>query len=74
MEQYGNRSGASGIVGYETAPDSIKVQFDDGTYIYTYVSIGRRKVEKMKLLARKGQGLGRFIEKYADKNQTRKIT
>ena len=72
MERYGNRSGTSGIVGYEIAPESITVQFDDGTYIYTYVSIGRRKVEKMKVLARKGQGLGRFIEKYADKNPARK--
>ena len=74
MERYGNRSGASGIVGYEIATDSITVQFDDGTYLYTYVSIGRRKVEKMKLLARKGQGLGRFIEKYADKSAARKRT
>ena len=73
VERYGNRSGASGNVGYVIAQDSITVRFEDGTYLYTYVSTGRRRVEKMKLLARKGQGLERFIEKYADKNPARKL-
>ena len=74
MERYGNRSGSSGVVGYEIARDAITVRFDDGTYLYTYVTLGRRKVEQMKLLARQGRGLGRFIERYADKDPLRKLS
>ncbi len=62
MERYGNRSGNSGVTGYESGPDFIRVQFAGGTtYLYTYQSAGRAHVEQMKLLATRGRGLSTYI-------------
>lgn len=62
MEQYANTGGASGIVAYEVAADSITVEFRDGAiYLYTYASTGRSDVEQLKTLAQQGQGLNSFI-------------
>jgi len=62
MKRYRNLSGRSGVVAYETSPDSITVEFEDGgTYLYTYQSAGAPQVEEMKLLAATGRGLSTFI-------------
>lgn len=64
MAHYKNLGGNSGIVAYEIDSDSITVQFGSGqvrNYLYTYASAGRENVEKMKSLARAGQGLHSFI-------------
>ena len=74
METYKNLSGDSSINAYEIGPDSIKVEFLDGTtYLYTYESTGRENVEHMKELAKAGAGLSSFIsmvvkEAYAEKS------
>jgi hypothetical protein len=65
MEQYRNLSGKSGVQEYELGSDFIKVKFKKGgTYLYTYKSASQIKVEKMKILARKGLGLNSYIDRY----------
>ena len=62
MKRYGNNSGKSGVIAYETGEESIAVQFVTGEiYLYTYASAGKRNVERLKKLAAKGEGLSTFI-------------
>lgn len=73
VERYANLSGNSGIVGYELGKDFIRVYFSDGSiYLYTYESAGVANIEQMKQLARKGQGLNSFINKYVHKAYARR--
>ena len=68
MERYANMGGNSGIFEYRIESESICVHFNKGgTYQYTYASAGKDKVEKMKELARKGQGLNAYINKVVKK-------
>ncbi|MBQ8436798.1 MAG: hypothetical protein IJX20_04020 [Alphaproteobacteria bacterium] len=68
MQKYMDINGDSGVYGYEIGTDYIKVQFKDGSiYTYTYLSAGRDKVETMKILAKSGNGLNSFINRYARK-------
>ncbi|MDO9557186.1 MAG: hypothetical protein Q7J82_06355 [Coriobacteriia bacterium] len=47
---------------YEVGPDYIRVRFSDGSvYLYTYASAGESNIERMKQLARSGDGLNSFI-------------
>ncbi len=63
MERYKNLGGNSGVAAFEIGPDFIRVKFHDGTvYLYTYASAGSRNIERMKRLARNGQGLNSFID------------
>jgi hypothetical protein len=60
--RYGNKNGHSGVVAYEIGEDSITVKFSGGdTYLYSYASAGKKRVETMKKLARSGEGLSTFI-------------
>ncbi len=62
MTKYSNKGGDSGISAYELLDDGIIVQFSTGaTYLYTYTSAGSAKIEKMKTLAIRGEGLNSFI-------------
>ena len=62
MTRYSNKGGDSGISAYEILDDGIIVQFSTGsTYLYTYASAGSVKIEKMKVLAIRGEGLNSFI-------------
>jgi hypothetical protein len=62
MEPYKDRSENSGVTAYETSDESITVEFNhDAIYRYTYASTGKRKIEKMKKLAREGKGLSTYI-------------
>ncbi|MDB6095174.1 MAG: hypothetical protein JWM32_2736 [Verrucomicrobia bacterium] len=62
MKRYGNRSGNSGVVAYESGPDWIQVQFVDGhVYEYTRASAGAENLATMKRLAQSGSGLSTFI-------------
>jgi hypothetical protein len=62
MDNYRNLAGNSGVTSYEILGDAIKVQFSNGTtYLYDYRNPGRDHVEKMKQLAKKGQGLATYI-------------
>jgi hypothetical protein len=68
MKRYGNHSGGSGVVAYESMPEAIAVKFQDGrVYAYTYASTGRDHVEAMKLLAEKGRGLSTYIARHVQK-------
>lgn len=74
MEKYQNRNGDSGILSYEIKNDSILIKFTDATlYLYTYQSTGRKKVEVMKRLAKKGKGLCTFINKYVRNSYAEKL-
>jgi hypothetical protein len=73
MERYRNVAGNSGIAAYEIGKDYIVVQFEDGgRYRYTYASSGRENVERMKGLAKAGQGLNTFLSTEVSKLYERK--
>lgn len=62
MKRYKNLSGTSGVKGYETGDDFIKVKFiDDAVYTYSYVSAGKKIIAKMKEFAQNGKGLSTYI-------------
>ena len=62
MKRYGNHHGNSGIAAYEEGDDFIRIRFTNGSvYLYTYESAYEEDIEEMKLLAREGLGLARFI-------------
>lgn len=63
MEKYKDINHDSGVAGYEIKDKSIEVWFD-GTarsYVYSYSSAGTSHVEKMKELAKNGDGLNAYI-------------
>lgn len=65
MKKYGRLSGQSGVLAYQHEAEAIKVKFVDGkVYRYTYASTGRARVERMKLLAKAGQGLSTYISQF----------
>jgi len=73
MESYANKGGTSAVVAYETTDDSITVRFRDGAgYVYTHASAGRDSVERMKELARDGQGLNTFINRVVKHSYARR--
>ena len=73
MERYRNIDGDSGVAGYETGADFIRVQFCDGAvYLYTNASAGSHNIEHMKQLAVAGDGLNAFINKNVRKEYARK--
>ena len=73
MEKYRNIAGNSGVTAYEIGPDYITIAFSDGSiYRYTYASAGQENVERMKGLARAGQGLNTFIRTTVSKLYERK--
>lgn len=68
MERYLNLGGDSNVSQYEILPRAIRVAFNDGgVYRYDYESSGKMNVEQMKALARAGQGLHAFINRYVRK-------
>jgi len=74
MERYKNLGGDSGVVAYEIADDSIKVEFSDGSlYLYNYQSAGSDNIEQMKGLAIAGKGLNSFINRNVRKKYASKL-
>lgn len=62
MERYRNRNGNSGIEAYIVDDKGITIRFSGGaTYLYSIASCGKRAVERMVSLARKGIGLATYI-------------
>ncbi len=67
METYTNANGNSSITRYQTGSDYIIVEFAASKYTgvmfykYTYASAGSVSVENMKQLAKRGSGLGSYI-------------
>lgn len=65
MQPYANTSGKSGILQYESGEDFIRIKIrNKGIYLYTYGTTGSEHVERMKVLARKGRGLSRYIARF----------
>ena len=62
MKRYKNISGESGVTAYEILEEGIRVQFiSKDIYYYSYDSTGKKHIEKMKTLAKKGRGLATYI-------------
>ncbi|MCK9686556.1 hypothetical protein LPC04_12640 [Comamonadaceae bacterium BS-T2-15] len=74
MPRYGNLSGDSGVVSYETTRDSITLTFVNGDrYVYTHARPGRAAVDRMKALAKAGRGLSTFVSQQVRENYERKL-
>ncbi|MBD3669737.1 MAG: hypothetical protein HUJ29_03105 [Gammaproteobacteria bacterium] len=73
MQKYNNSGKTKGINAYESGFDFIRVRFDDGAqYLYTYSSTGSKHIEKMKILASRGDGLDRYINQHvADRYESK---
>ena len=65
MQQYLNLGGDSGVEGYEIGDDYITVYFarSHKGYKYSYQSAGQTHVERMKQLAKAGNGLNEYINR-----------
>jgi hypothetical protein len=67
MVPYLNLDGNSGVVAYEIGTDFVRAQFHGKRpYLYTYDSVGRHNVERMKELAKAGRGLATFISQHRE--------
>ena len=74
MTRYRNLSGHSGVVAYETTPDSITLTFVGGErYVYTDARPGRATVDRMKTMAAEGQGLSTFVSRHVREDYERKL-
>jgi hypothetical protein len=74
MPRYANLDGHSGVVAYETAPDSITLTFVGGErYLYDHARPGRDAVERMKKLAKTGRGLSTFVAQHVREAYARKF-
>ena len=74
MKPYGNRSGGSGVVAYESEDRAILIRFQNGdTYRYTYARPGQFEVEKMKRLAESGRGLSSYISRFVGDRYAEKL-
>jgi hypothetical protein len=59
LQTYGDLGSHDRVLGFESGPDRILVLFSNGDVIlYTYESTGIHDVERMKAMARRGEGLG----------------
>jgi len=75
MPRYRNLDGHSGVLRYETTPESITLTFVDGDrYEYTHVRPGRPAVERMKVLAESGRGLSTYVARHVRDRYARKLT
>ena len=73
MTRYKDKDNDSGVVAYKYGDDFIRVRFKSGdTYLYTYESAGAKNVERMKILAKEGEGLNAFINTNVRKLYARK--
>ncbi len=73
MQRYSNKGGDSGVHSYECGESFIRVRFTKGgQYLYDNNKPGAVHVDKMKLLAQKGEGLNSYISKYVKSNYAKK--
>jgi len=74
MPRYRNLDGHSGVLRFETTPDSITLTFADGhRYVYSHVQPGRADVERMKALAQAGRGLCTYVAQHVRERYERKL-
>ena len=65
MQRYANLRGDSGIAAFEIGSDFLRLRFVDGsTYLYSRRRPGAVRLDVMKDLARRGEGLARFINQH----------
>lgn len=75
MELYKDIDGDSGVAAFEIGEGWIKVQFlKGGTYLYDSAKPGQAHVEEMQRLARTGDGLNAYINKFIRKNFAAKLS
>lgn len=69
MQPYRDIDGDSGVEAYEIGDDYIAVKFyrTPKLYRYSYGKAGRYHVEQMKMLARNGNGLNSYINRFVKK-------
>ena len=69
MNPYKNLSEESGVKAYEIQEEGIRVQFlSDDVYYYSNDIPGKKHVDEMKRLAKKGRGLATYISQNIRKN------
>lgn len=74
MQPYRNAGGDSPVAAYETAADSITVEFTDGgIYLYTARSTGKAAIADMQRLAAAGRGLATYINQHVRQNYARRL-
>ncbi|MBW8760206.1 MAG: hypothetical protein JF586_21665 [Burkholderiales bacterium] len=74
MPRYRNLDGHSGVLRFETTPDSITLTFVDGDrYVYTHARPGRADVDRMKALAQAGRGLSTYVARQVRERYERKL-
>jgi hypothetical protein len=74
MKFYENRSGTSGVAGFEIGDRSLTVRFEDGgTYLYDQSKPGKQHLAQMISLARAGAGLATYINQQVRGNYARKL-
>ena len=62
MQPYWDAGGDSSVEAYECGPDYVRVRFRTGSvYLCAYQSTGPSAIERMKTLARNGNGLNAYI-------------
>jgi len=68
MEVYKNKNGDSGITHFELGEDHIQIKFQGKPWRYLYSDElnGKSHIEKMKVLARAGKGLGTYISQHPE--------
>jgi len=66
--QYKDLQRNSSVRFYEVGVNFIRVQFkfSPRVYQYSYLKAGKTHVEYMKILAKRGWGLNRYIKKFAN--------
>lgn len=74
FHRYGNRSGRSGVAGYALVGNGIAVRFIDGAiYLYDRDCPGPAHVQRMKQLARDGNGLSTYISRRVGHRYTTRL-
>ena len=74
MERYGNRTGKSGVIGFELVDDAIEIEFVGGErYRYGERAPGRAHVANMRRRARMGRGLATYISRFVGDNYEEKL-
>ena len=68
MQLYKNKNRDSGITHFEIGEDYIRARFEGNSsvYTYSYELSGKKHIEQMKILAKKGSGLGTYISQHAE--------
>ena len=74
MQTYWDHSRKSGVLGFDTGRDWIRVHFKDGgVYEYTYATTGEHEVQEMTRLARNGEGLESYINRAVQERGARRV-